>query len=130
VRPRPRRPGPLTTAAAGGYAAVRYEFWNNGAGSAEAMGGCRICGGLTRRASRLCAACGAHLGDYETLDSRTAELLIPVRRYGATPAVAAGGEPRPKQQQEARPRLRRFALALACGGAALAAAALALLARW
>lgn len=81
------------------------------------MDGCRICGGLTRRASRLCPACGADLDDYETLDSRTADLLIPVRRYGCAPSVAA-----PAVQQAvpepAAPR-RLLLLALAVSGAAL-----------
>lgn len=78
------------------------------------MDGCRICGGLTRRSSLLCAGCGADLDDYETLDSRTADLLIPVRRYGCAPSVAA-----PAVQPAAR-RLRLLALAAsaaALGGA-------------
>lgn len=109
------------------YAAIRYGFWNDGAVAAETMDGCRICGGLTRRASRLCASCGADLDDYETLDSRTADLLIPVRRYGGAPSVAA-----PAVQQAAAgpaaPR-RLLPLALAVAGAALSGAlALALLA--
>lgn len=84
------------------------------------MDGCRICGGLTRRASRLCAACGADLDDYESLDSRTADLLIPVRRYGCAPSVAAS----PAQQAVAPPpAVRRLRLlALAGSGAALAGA--------
>lgn len=81
------------------------------------MDGCRICGGLTRRASRLCAACDAHLDDYETLDSRTADLVIPVRRYGGAPSVA--GPAVPPQAPPAPPDTRRLLLALACSGAAL-----------
>lgn len=91
------------------------------------MDGCRICGALTRRASRLCAACGAGLADYETLDSRTADLLIPVRRYGCGPSVAAA----PGVEQVAPPpgaARRRRLMALAGSGAALGGAlALALL---
>lgn len=84
------------------------------------MDGCRICGGLTRRASRLCAACGADLDEYETLDSRTADLLIPVRRYGCAPSVAA---PAVQQAQPRPPGPRRWLpLALAGSGAALAGA--------
>lgn len=84
------------------------------------MDGCRICGGLTRRAGRLCPACGADLDDYETLESRTADLLIPVRRYGYTPPVQPAA-PRP-----AVPGRRRLLLALA-GSAAALGGALALL---
>jgi hypothetical protein len=91
------------------------------------MDGCRICGGLTRRASRLCRACGADLDDYETLDSRTADLLIPVRRYGCAPSVA-GPAVQQAVPEPAAPRRRLLALALAVGGAALGGAlALALL---
>lgn len=80
------------------------------------MGGCRICGGLTRRASGRCAACDAVLDDYETLDSRTADLPIPVRRYGCATAPAA-------QQAVPRPTGRgRRLLALAGSGAALGGA--------
>lgn len=91
------------------------------------MDGCRICGGLTRRASRLCPACGADLDGYETLDSRTADLLIPVRRYGCAPSVAAPAEQQ-AGSEPAAPRRRRLLLALAVSGAALGGAlALALL---
>lgn len=83
------------------------------------MDGCRICGGLTRRASRLCAGCGADLDDYETFDSRTADLLIPVRRYGGAPPAPAVPLEAPGPPRAAR---RRPLLALACAGAALAAA--------
>lgn len=90
------------------------------------MGGCRICGGMTRRASRLCRACDADLDDYETLDSRTADLLIPVRRYGcASVAARAAHPPQPPASQGSR----RLVLSLAC--VALAGAlALAALVAW
>ena len=91
------------------------------------MAGCRICGGLTRRASRLCAACGAHLDDYETLDSRTADLVIPVRRYGGAPSVAVPAVP-PQATPPPPDTRRRLLLVLAGSGAALGGAlALALL---
>jgi hypothetical protein len=123
----------LTAAGASGYAAFRYEFWNDGAVAAETMDGCRICGGLTRRASRLCAACDAQLDDYETLDSRTADLVIPVRRYGGAPSVAGAAVPPQATQVPQVPQVppdtrRRLVLTLAGSGAALGGAlALALL---
>lgn len=84
------------------------------------MAGCRICGGLTRWTSRLCAACGTHLDGYETLEARTPDLLIPVRRYGSAPAVAASAV---QQAADApRPGRRRLMLALAGSGAALGGA--------
>lgn len=84
------------------------------------MDGCPICGRATARSRRLCASCGAHLGEYETLDSGRADLAIPVRRYGGTPPPPARDQP-PRAAPAPRGSPRRV-LALACAGATLAGA--------
>lgn len=96
------------------------------------MDGCRICGGVTRRGRRVCAACSAHLGEYETLASGPADLPIPVRRYGSAPAPAPEEPdtdllltdvPPPAPPAPRRGPRRALVLALACAGAALGGAA-------
>lgn len=49
---------------------------------------CRICGRLTGGAP-LREPCGTHLASWERLDSRTPDLLIPMRRYRAAPHAPA-----------------------------------------
>jgi len=52
------------------------------------MGSCRICGDVTRWASRLCEECVADLGAYDTVQSRSSDHVISIRRYGSAASEA------------------------------------------
>lgn len=89
------------------------------------MTNCVVCGAMTRRRARTCAACGADLESYRPMNDSTGPERIPVRRYGAAPPPAAdGAEHEPPSGHTARLLVLLLLGSLGAGALALGLAAL------